>query len=73
MLSIRKIGRIGRTYRHVNRYRQILSILIKFGFGDLLSRLNLEQYIDLGIQLISRKPREREEKRTRAERMRLAV
>jgi ubiquinone biosynthesis protein len=73
MLSIRKIGGIGRTYRHLNRYRQILAILIKFGFGDLLGRLHLDQYIDLGIRLISRKPRGREEKRSRAERMRLAV
>ena len=73
MLSIRKIGVIGRTYRHLNRYRQILSILIKFGFGDLIDRLNLEQYIDIGIQMISRKQRDREEKRTRAERMRMAV
>lgn len=73
MLSIRKIGVIGRTYRHLNRYRQILSILIKFGFGDLIDMLNLEQYIELGIQMISRKPRAREEKLTRAERMRMAV
>lgn len=73
MLSIRKIGVIGRTYRHLNRYRQILAILIKFGFGDLIDRLNLDQYIEFGIQLISRKPRDREEKRTRAERMRMAV
>ena len=38
MLSIRKIGVIGRTYRHLNRYRQILTILFKYGFGDLLDR-----------------------------------
>lgn len=73
MLSIRKIGVIGRTYRHLNRYRQILAILIKFGFGDLIDLLNLEQYIELGIQMISRKPRDRVEKLTRAERMRMAV
>ena len=27
MISIRKIGIIGRTYRHLNRYRQILAAL----------------------------------------------
>jgi ubiquinone biosynthesis protein len=73
MLSIRKIGVIGRTYRHLNRYRQILSILIKFGFGDLVDLLNIDQYIEIGIQMISRKPRDKEERLTRAERMRFAV
>ncbi|MFH0728229.1 MAG: AarF/ABC1/UbiB kinase family protein [Pseudomonadota bacterium] len=73
MLSIRKIGVIGRTYRHLNRYRQILSILFKFGFGDLVDLLNIDQYIEIGIQMISRKPRDKEERLTRAERMRFAV
>lgn len=73
MLSIRKIGVIGRTYRHLNRYRQILSILFKFGFGDLVDLLHIDQYIEIGIQMISRKPRDKEERLTRAERMRFAV
>jgi ubiquinone biosynthesis protein len=72
MLSIRKIGVIGRTYRHLNRYRQILAILFKYGFGDLVDRLNLDQYIEIGLQMISRKRRERVEKLTRSERLRLA-
>ena len=29
MISIRKIGVIGRTYRHLSRYRQILAVLFK--------------------------------------------
>lgn len=72
MLSIRKIGVIGRTYRHLNRYRQILAILFKYGFGDLVDRLNLDQYIETGLQMISRKRRGRVEKLTRSERLRLA-
>jgi ubiquinone biosynthesis protein len=72
MLSIRKIGVIGRTYRHLNRYRQILTILFKYGFGDLVERLKIDQYIEVGLQMISRKRRERVEKLTRAERVRMA-
>ncbi|MGD8991775.1 MAG: AarF/UbiB family protein [Desulfobacterales bacterium] len=72
MLSIRKIGVIGRTYRHLNRYRQILAILIKYGFGDLLDRLRIDQYIGAGLQVISRKRAERVEKLTRPQRLRLA-
>jgi ubiquinone biosynthesis protein len=69
MLSIRKIGVIGRTYRHLNRYRQILTILFKYGFGDLLERLKIDQYIEAGLQAISKKRSERIEKLTRPQRL----
>ena len=55
MLSIRKIGVIGRTYRNLNRYRQILAVLLKYGFSDLLELLKLDQYVAAGLQLISKK------------------
>ncbi|MFC1813410.1 ABC1 kinase family protein [Thermodesulfobacteriota bacterium] len=73
MLSIRKIGVIGRTYRHLNRYRQILAIFFKYGFGDLIELLKIEQYIEVGLQLISKNRRERLEKFTRPERVRMAL
>jgi ubiquinone biosynthesis protein len=73
MLSIRKIGVIGRTYRHLNRYRQILRVLFKYGFGDLVDILKIEQYLEIGLQMISRKRREKIEKLTRAERLRMAL
>ena len=72
MLSIRKIGVIGRTYRNLNRYSQILGILFKYGFGDLVETLKIDQYLEIGLQMISRKKRERVEKSTRAERIRMA-
>ena len=72
MLSIRKIGVVGRTYRNLNRYRQILAILFKYGFGDLLELLKIEQYVEVGLQLISRNRRYRLEKLSRAERVRMA-
>lgn len=73
MLSIRRIGVIGRTYRHINRYRQILRALFKYGFDDLLDTLRLEEYLELGLQMISRKKVEHIEKLTRAERFRTAL
>lgn len=73
MLSIRKIGAIGRTYRHLNRYRQILTIFFKYGFGDLVELLKIEQYIEVGLQLISRKRRGRIDRFSRAERVRMAL
>ena len=53
MLSIRKIGVIGRTYRNLNCYSQILGILFKYGFGDLVETLKIDQkkkkYFEMGV------------------------
>ena len=57
----------------MNRYRQILSVFFKYGFGDLVDLLKIDQYIEIGLQLISRNRRERLERLTRAQRIRLAL
>ena len=72
MLSIRKIGVIGRTYRHLNRYRQILTVLFKYGFGDLLEMLKIDQYIEVGLQMISKKREVRIERLTKPQGLRMA-
>ncbi|MBW1775475.1 MAG: AarF/ABC1/UbiB kinase family protein, partial [Deltaproteobacteria bacterium] len=72
-MHISKIGIIGRTYRHMQRYRQILTVLFRYGFGDLVDILKIEQYIEIGLQMISRKRREKMETLTRAERVRMAL
>jgi len=68
-----KIGIVSRTYRHANRYRQILTVLFKYGFGDLIDRLKVAQYLEIGMQMVSRKRRERVEKLTKSERVRMAL
>jgi len=72
-MFIGKIGIVSRTYRHINRYRQILAILFKYGFGDLVDRLNVGQYLEIGMQMISRKRREQMDSLTREERIRMAL
>ena len=72
MLSIRKIGVLGRTYRHLNRYRQILTILFRYGFGDLLEMLKIEQYIEVGLQMISKKREVHFERLTKPQGLRMA-
>ncbi|MCL0098310.1 AarF/UbiB family protein [Dehalococcoidia bacterium] len=49
---VRKIGLVSRTYRHINRYREIVTVLVKYGFDDLITRSNLEKYIDFGRKLL---------------------
>ena len=73
MLSIRRISIIGRTYRHVKRYKQILQVFLKYGFGDILDILRVEQYLEVGLQFISPKQRPQLEKSSRPERVRMAI
>ena len=72
MLSIRKIGVIGRTYRHLNRYRHILAVFLSYGFDELLDLLKLDQFITSGLKLVSR-DREPVNRYSRAQRIRMAI
>jgi len=73
MISIKKIGVIGRTYRHFNRYQRIIRILFKYGFDDLIESLHIDQYLETGLKLINKKPREEIEKQSRPARFRMAL
>jgi ubiquinone biosynthesis protein len=73
MLSIRKLGVISRTYRNLSRYRQILMILLKYGFGDLLVLLRLDQYVEAGLQRIIKKQPVHVEKLSRPQGLRMAL
>ena len=73
MFSIKKIGAINKTYRHLNRYQRILRVLFKYGFSDVLERLHIDQYLESGLQMINRKPREQIDKLSRPERLRMSL
>jgi len=73
LFSIRKLGAIGRTYRHLNRYHRILRVLFKYGFDDLVDRLHIDQYLESGLQMINRKPREQVQRLSRPERLRMVM
>ena len=70
---IPKIGLISRTYRHINRYREIITVLVKHGFGDLVTNTNLEKYIDFGKKLLSGKRIPKIAYYSRWERIRMAL
>jgi ubiquinone biosynthesis protein len=44
-MPFRTVGVIGRTYRHLRRYRQILAVFLKYGFGDLLRSIGVHGYV----------------------------
>ena len=73
MLSIKRIGVIGRTYRHLNRYRQILSVFFKYGFENFIEQLKIDHYLEIGFKMVSNKRRDKVAKLTKQERIRLAL
>src|SRR5512137_850277 len=73
MMSIQKIGVVGRTYRHAKRYKEILHVLVKYGFGDVVDSLKIPQHIEIGWQKISGKQTGSTEKLSRPVRVRMAM
>ncbi|MCK4437304.1 hypothetical protein KAU86_05080, partial [bacterium] len=57
------------------RLRQILNVLVKHGFGYLIEWVNLQRYLSLGKRIITLKKKQEpaRERRTMAERARLAL
>ncbi len=74
MLSIKKIGTVGKRYRHLLRYQQIIGIILKYGFDNILDAMNIDRYIESGLKLIPfSRPHERVEKLSRNQRIRMAL
>lgn len=73
MFSIRKISAAGISYRHLARYRQILSVFFKYGFEDVLGAFKLDRYLAGGLRLVSRKRRRLMADYSRFERFRMAL
>ncbi|MBI1310150.1 AarF/ABC1/UbiB kinase family protein [bacterium] len=61
-----------RFLRNLGRMRQIVSVLLNYGFGDLVDRLHLRGYVRLGQRLLRRKG-EPTPPLSRAQRVRLAL
>ncbi len=71
MLSFFKINRNIRTIR---RYRNVLGILIKYGFGHVVEQLNINYYLELGRRIVTLGTATKEiERLTQPERLRLAM
>lgn len=58
--------KIKRSYYNLQRYKQIVTVLIKYGFGRLVEELNLKHYLPFII------PKEKVKKMTRSQRIRRA-
>jgi len=66
--------RINRNIRSIRRYRQILGILIKYGFGQVIEQLNIDYYIELGRRIVTLGATSKEiERLSTPQRLRLAM
>ncbi len=52
------LPRIDKTYKNIRRFQQILGVIIKYGFGDILDRLKIESSIERGKQILRIAPKE---------------
>lgn len=66
--------RINRNIRSLKRYRQVLGVLITYGFGHIVEQLNIDYYIELGKRIVSLGTVSRDlERLTQGARIRLAL
>lgn len=66
--------RINRNIRSLKRYRQVLGILITYGFGHIVEQLNIDYYFELGKRIVSLGTASRDlERLSQPERLRLAL
>ncbi|PLY06130.1 MAG: ubiquinone biosynthesis protein UbiB [Desulfuromonas sp.] len=68
------ITRLNRNIRSLKRYRQVLGVLIKYGFGHIVDQLNIDYYLELGKRIVTLGTASQEmEKLTQGARLRLAL
>ncbi len=71
-MQLRKFEILSHTYKNIGRYRQILTVLFKYGYDGIIDRLNLGRYIEVGLRMVSRRSPEPLEMVSNYERLRMA-
>lgn len=68
------LSSFNRNLRSIRRYRNILGILIKYGFGHFVEQLNIDYYLELGRKIVTLGSAPVEiERLTQPQRLRLAL
>jgi len=53
-----RVPRLGSAYRQLSRYRQIVRVLVKYGFGGLVEQLRLWEHVNIERRIFRRQDRE---------------
>ena len=68
------ILRINRNIRTIRRYRTILGVLIKYGFGHFVEQLRIDYYLEIGKRIVTFNKLSKElERLSQAQRLRMAM
>lgn len=62
-----------RNLRTIRRYRTILGVLIKYGFGHFVEQLNIDYYLELGKRIVTRRSEQDLQRLSPAQRLRMAM
>lgn len=54
-MQLSRLIRIPQTVRNIQRLRQILGVIVKYGFDDLVARMELDSLVEFGRRVVSRK------------------
>jgi ubiquinone biosynthesis protein len=66
--------RFNRNFRTIRRYRTILGVLMKYGFGHFIEQLNIDYYLELGKRIITLGKADKTlERLTQPQRLRMAM
>jgi len=62
-----------RNLRTIRRYRTILGVLIKYGFGQFVEQLNINYYLEVGKRLVTRRAEQDLQRLSPQQRLRMAM
>lgn len=64
---------IRKTFKHLGRYREIVGVLVKYGFEDILIQMNVDRIIRRTRKIFLKKESKQHRHKSRGERVRLAL
>jgi ubiquinone biosynthesis protein len=50
------LTKIGQTYKNIRRLRHIVNVLIKHGFGQIIEQLHLQDFLSMGMRVVTFRP-----------------
>jgi len=62
-----------RNLRTIKRYRTILGVLIKYGFGHFVEQLNIDYYLERGKRIVTRRAEQDLQRHGQPQRLRMAM
>lgn len=69
----KRLIKLNKTYTHIKRYREILMVLLRYGYDDLIHSLKIDQYLERSWRFFIKKKPGENVPESRAERLRMVL